>query len=229
MKKILKKIFYSLPSSYVIMFHHIDNGGIVQKSGCKLDYFDFIKIIESNLNFVNVPNFFKFKKDQVLITFDDGLSDVYDVAYPELKKRNIPFVLFVIYDFLNTEGYITTNQLIEMSNDPLVTIGSHGLSHVVLKGESYNKQFDEIIKSKFKLESLLHKKINLFAYSHGQYDENTIRILKENKCYNYVFGVDGYPINFITKKWKYYLPRLNFENGINKYFIIKNKIKINVK
>ena len=202
------------------MFHHIDNGDIIKKSNCCLNFNKFLQIINSDLNFVEPSLFLKFKKNQVLITFDDGLSDVYYIAYPELKKRNIPFVIFVINNFLDTEGYLTTKQLLELSNDPLVTIGSHGLTHDILKGKNYKDQYTELVNSKLELEKKIDKEVNLFAFSHGQYDDTTIEILKKYKCYDYAFGVAGFPVNIVTKKWKYYLPRINCDNN-SKMFSVK--------
>lgn len=151
-------------------------------------------------------------KNKALITFDDGLADVYRVAYPELKERGIPFTVFIITEFLDTEGYLTTDQLVELSKDSLVTVGSHGLSHDVLKGMPRERQEEELLKSKENLESLLCRPVKYFAYSHGQYDDVTLEILKNKRYYSFAFGVAGYPTNICTRRWKYHLPRLNCED-----------------
>lgn len=222
MKKIIKNIFYKLPSSYILMFHHIDDGKIIRKSGCVLDYNDFLDIINSSIQFTNTIDIIKKHiKYKVAITFDDGLKDVYRVAYPELKKRSIPFTLFVVTDFLDKEGYISTSELIEMSKDPLVTVGSHGVTHKILKGMPVQEQIEELKCSKEILEKIIDSEVEIFAYSHGQFDDNTIRLLKKYKFYKYIFGVSGLPLNFITKRYIYNLPRFNCENG-NNYF--QNKI-----
>ena len=224
-KKIIKRIFYKLPASYTLMFHHIDDGAIIKKSGCILALNKFAEILDSGLEFIDADAFVCFSRknrNKTLITFDDGLLDVYRVAYPELKRRGIPFTVFIITGFLDTEGYLTTEQLIELSKDPLVTVGSHGLSHDILKGMPLERQKDELLKSKEKLEHILGLPVKYFAYSHGQYDDATLDILKRNKCYSFVFGVAGYPTNFYTKHWKYHLPRLNCEDGKIR-FRIENK------
>lgn len=41
----------------------------------------------------------RFDKKFVCITFDDGYRDNYEVAYPILKKENIPFCIYVTTDF----------------------------------------------------------------------------------------------------------------------------------
>lgn len=226
MNLFIKKLFYSLPASHVLMFHHIDDGNLNTQSKCVLDYDKFIEIIDSGLRFISVNQYLKFKfsnKNKVAITFDDGLEDVYRVAYPQLKERNIPFTVFVIVEYLDTDGYITTAQLLEMSKDPLITIGSHGLTHSVLKGMDFKQQQTELMNSKHKLENIIGKSVDLFAYSHGQYDETTLSILKKTKCYGFSFGVCGYPTNLYTKLWKYNLPRLNCENDKRNFLIVKKK------
>ena len=102
-----------------------------------------MSILDSGIDFISMEEYAKFDfsaKNSCVITFDDALSDVFRVAYPELKKRRIPFTVFVITDFLNNDGYISDSELLEMAADPLVTIGSHGVTHEVLSGMSEEKQ-----------------------------------------------------------------------------------------
>ena len=228
MLKVVKDVFYKLESSNILMFHHIDDGAIVQKSGCVLSMNKFLEILDSGLEFVSVMDLLKYQhrnRGKCAITFDDGLEDVYRVAFPELKKRNIPVTIFVVSDFLDREGYISSIQLKEMAEDSLVTIASHGVTHELLKGMSVCNQEKELIESKKRIESLVNKQIQLFAYSHGQFDRNTLRILKKRKIYSYAFGVKGYPLNIITKRKKYDLPRINCENKCFNYKVVKKNSK----
>ena len=226
MLKIIKEVFYKLKSSNILMFHHIDDGAIVQKSGCVLSKNKFLEILDSGLEFAAVIDLVKHRyrnSGKCAITFDDGLQDVYRVAYPELKKRNIPFTIFVVSNFIDCEGYISSVQLKEMANDSLVTIGSHGVTHELLKGMSIANQHKELTESKTILERIVNKPIRLFALSHGQFDRNTLRILKRIKIYSYAFGVKGYPLNMITKRKKYDLPRINCEDKYFNYKVVKKK------
>lgn len=226
-KKCLKRmLWYILPSSTVLMFHHIDDGNIIRKSGCSLSKEKFISILDSGITFCTLEEYCKFTysyKNPCVITFDDGLSDIYKVAYPELKKRGIPFTVFIITDLLGTEGYITIEELKELAINPLVTIASHGLTHDILKGLDIEKQKKELIQSKTRLEELCGREIKCFAYSHGQYDEKTLDILNKEKCYEYAFVAGGGVTNIITKNNNYTLPRLNCEDNLYN-FSIKNKL-----
>ncbi len=222
-KNAKKLIFRTLPSSTALMFHHIDDGNIIPKSGCRLQKETFLDIIDSKIPFIPMEEYVKFRfsrKNPCTITFDDGLKDVYRVAYPELKKRNIPFTVFVITDFLGTEGYITEEELITMASDPLVTIGSHGITHDIMKGMDVEQQKHELIRSKELLQKLIGREIRYFAYSHGQYDEKTLEILRKEKCYDFAFDAGGGVTNCLTKRDLYTLPRMNCEDGFDAFRII---------
>ena len=163
-KQLIKKMAFDfLPSSTVLMFHHIDNGNIIVKSGCRMKINSFVDILDSGVSFISAEEYTKFRlswQNPCMITFDDGLKDIYDVAYPELKRRNIPFTVFVVTDFLDKEGYISSKELQLLANDPLVTIGSHGTTHKILRGMSEAEQRLELLESKHILEEITGKRIS---------------------------------------------------------------------
>ena len=224
----VKRVLFSvLPSSTVLMFHHIDDGNIITKSGCRLKKEEFINLLDSGIPFISIDEYVRFhlsRKNPCTVTFDDGLQDVYRVAYPELKKRGIPFTVFVVTDFLDQEGYISSEELLVMANDPLVTIGSHGTTHKILRGMKKEEQRSELLDSKKKLEEKTGKIIRYFAYSHGQYDETTLNILEAEKCYDFAFSAANGVTNHITQKDIFTLPRLNIESDLENYQIDKKHI-----
>lgn len=216
-------LFCLLPSTTVLMFHHIDDGCINIKSGCKLSKESFLSILDSGIDFISMEEYAKFDfsaKNSCVITFDDALSDVFRVAYPELKKRRIPFTVFVITDFLNDDGYISDSELLEMAADPLVTIGSHGVTHEVLSGMSEEKQLLELLQSKEILQNLIGKEVHYFAYSHGLFDKTSLNILKEKSCYRLAFVAGGGVTNRFSSADHYILPRVDCEDGLETFKII---------
>lgn len=209
-KNIGKKVVFSLPSSYVLMFHHVTSTPEIKCSGCMLDTDKFYNIVNLLSNFESLEIALKSPhKRKIVITFDDGLADLYTIAYPYLVSRNIPFTAFIITDFLDKPGYISTEQLIEMSKNPLVTIGSHGLSHEIFTKMDNTTKINELKDSKKKLEDVINKKVNVFAYSHGQYDTETLKYTAE--YYTYAMSVKEFPLNFITNN-KMLIPRINIDN-----------------
>ena len=220
-KRIAKSIVYALPSTAVLMFHHVTDTPKFTKSGCILSSENFYDVINYFNNYTSVKDSLRFSfKKRVALTFDDGLSDVFHIAYPFLKKKQIPFTVFVVTDFLDTDGYITTEELKTLAADPLVTIGSHGMSHKVFPQMTAEEKKKELIISKEKLEIVIGKEVDFFAYSHGQYDEETLSLVR---VYKYAFGVTAVPLLHIMKTVKRYtLPRYNISNDSCEYF--KNKL-----
>ena len=52
-KQLIKKMAFDfLPSSTVLMFHHIDNGNIIVKSGCRMKIKSFVDILDSGVSYI---------------------------------------------------------------------------------------------------------------------------------------------------------------------------------
>jgi len=225
-KQTIKKCCSRLPSSTVMMLHHIDDGKLNRKSSCVLAKKAFVELLDTRIPFITMDAYCTFRRswrNPCTLTFDDGLHDVYRVAYPELKRRKIPFTVFVTTDFLDKDGYLTTQELLALAADPLVTVGSHGVSHAVLKDMPAEAQLRELAESKRILEQLTGKAVRVFAYSHGQYDQTTLRLLKKHKLYDAAFSAGGGRSNLLTAARRYCLPRLNLSDENAAYHIVRKK------
>lgn len=124
----------------------------------------------------------KIPSKPIILTFDDGYEDFYTTAYPELKKRNMTAVIYII---ANNDGgaYMTASQIKELSDNG-IEVGSHTLSHLDLSTANETKASNEISQSKTKLENIIGKTIISFCYPAGKYTEKTIEIVK-NAGYKY--------------------------------------------
>lgn len=78
------------------------------------------------------------------------------------------------------EGCMSAQQVKQLSDNPLFTIGGHTKTHPLLASHSKEVQQSEIIENQQFLQKLTNANINLFAYPSGNYDDSTIRILKDN-------------------------------------------------
>lgn len=216
MKKVLKSLFFRIPASYVLMLHHVDDGNITPVSDCIIQYDQFIRLLKQDRKFMQMSDYLTFKAQnngKYLLSFDDGLEDVFRVVYPVLKAREIPFTIFVPVDLLDTPGYISIEQLKEMAKDPLVTIGSHGVSHRVMTTLSVGEQELELVESKKTLQRIIGKSVDVYAYPHGQFNSDTIKLLKKLNLYKAAFGVTGHPTNCFTESNRFDLPRFNIKDG----------------
>ncbi len=126
-----------------------------------------------------------FPRRSLLITFDDGYRSVYTRAYAVLKKYNYPAVVFLTTDFIggsrwfpSDEKYrdlpaavqdelepLTWEEVREMT--PLVTAGSHSVSHPRLGTLARAETDREVRQSKEQIEARLGTECVWFAYPHG--------------------------------------------------------------
>jgi len=91
---------------------------------------------------------FNFQNKFVNISFDDGFEDVYSVAYPILKKYNVPFTIYLTTDFPEKKAMIWWVFLEKMLLDN---------SEIILStGEKYKCGN---LKDKIKLFELLSNRI----------------------------------------------------------------------
>ena len=106
---------------------------------------------------------------------------------------------------------IFVNYLPILKKDKLVTIGSHCLNHVVLAEQPTETQYQEIVESKRRLEKLVGTPVEYIAYPYGQYNQETIKIIKDNNIYRYGFTAGGYFFGK-NKENRYALDRMNISN-----------------
>lgn len=122
----------------------------------------------------------------VVITFDDGYRDTYEVALPILKQYGFKSVMFIIA--AQSSRHISWQELKEMK-DAGMEIGSHSFTHRDLGTLSPAEQAEEIGKSKEMLDSLLRQDTRYFCYPNGSYNQATLNLLRE-KGYRLAVTID---------------------------------------
>ena len=154
----------------IVMFHHVTDEyiDIIECCKCKTERFkEIISDIRKEYDIVSIDEIGKkHEKKYAVITFDDGCQNVYTNAYPYLKANNVPFTMYLTTSWIETEGYVTKEQVLELDKDPLVTIGYHTKTHPQLRYVKNRKE--EIWDSKEELEQMLGHKIVHFAYPYGK-------------------------------------------------------------
>ncbi|MFA5125222.1 MAG: polysaccharide deacetylase family protein [Patescibacteria group bacterium] len=105
----------------------------------------------------------------VALTFDDGYDDMYINAFPLLKKYGMRGTMYIIVEALGLPGYLTNDQVKEMSESGYVEIASHTLNHANLKTVSDSKAWQEIFDSKGSLEKIIGQPVTDLAYPFGYF------------------------------------------------------------
>lgn len=120
-------------------------------------------------------------KRYVCVTFDDGFLSVKENAAPELTRRNIPWTIFVpsgqlgkkpewlrqAHPAARHDRVMTPEELRDLAQDPLVTIGSHTMAHANLLEVGMERAMQELKQSKTDLEAVLGKPVEQFSYPFG--------------------------------------------------------------
>ncbi len=192
------------------MYHRF-NENKYPSTNIKLEIFkEQLKIIEKEgIKFINPNNFeeslSKEKNERkILLTIDDGLSSFYENAWPILKEKRIPFILFVNTREVGSFNYMDWNQIIELHETENVEIGNHSHSHEYLVDESSERIKDDILKSIEIFNNKLGEQSKFFSYPFGEYSEEFKRIIKE-LGFNYAFGQHSGVIDETKDLWE--LPR----------------------
>lgn len=178
--------------------------------------------------FVNeIEKLYKYKKP-VMLTFDDCFVYFYNNAFPLVKKYNVKVTLNLIYDYINGENYLTNEQIKEMINSGLVSIESHTLTHRKLTTLSNEEERKEILQSKKNFEKDYGIKLSTICYPVGDYDGNTINIVKEEYKYGLAMTGGMYYSNIHTDLYK--IPRIyaNRSMSINTFanYLSKSKVEV---
>lgn len=134
----------------------------------------------------------------VLLTFDDGFANNVEQALPELECHGFPALFFattqhvddpgdwlpsvrVALSGVDLDGFdraslhdlfdgASVEQIGALADHPLITVGSHTVSHPFLTRCNDPALADELIVSKARLESLWGQPVLWFAYPTGDYD-----------------------------------------------------------
>ena len=125
----------------------------------------------------------------VMITFDDTSEEHYTIAFPELEKYGFKGAFFIMTVSIGRPGYMSKEQIKELSDKGHV-IASHTYDHHNVRkyeGEDYDKQ---MLKPKEKLESITGKKVGYFAFPFGEWKQPAIPELQK-RGYKAAFQLVG--------------------------------------
>ena len=202
--------YYSNDHGVVSIMYHRFNENKYPSTNIKVDIFKKqLELIEkNNMEFYDPLKFdteFEYpkKNKKVLITIDDAFSSFYENAWPILKKRKIPFILFVSTEPVGKSGYMNWNEIKEISSYDFAYIGNHSHTHEYLLNFSHF-EFEKDIKNSIKIfkEKLGYNPI-FFSYPFGEYNLKQTKFIENN--FKYGFGQHSGVIDLTKNRFE--LPR----------------------
>ena len=206
-----------------IMYHRFDENKYPSTNIKIEDFKSHINLIkDSNFKFISHKEFEEsLNKNnlnkKILLTIDDGFSSFYENAWPILKEKKIPFIIFVNTETVGSRGYMSWSQIKEIAQFDFVHIGNHSHSHEYLVDWSDN-EIEEDLKTSIKIfKEKLNYQTKFFAYPFGEYKKSYKEIVKK-LGFEYAFGQHSGVMD--KTKDKFELPRfpINEKYGEEKRF-----------
>jgi peptidoglycan/xylan/chitin deacetylase (PgdA/CDA1 family) len=136
------------------------------------------------ITFVQLEAFFEDRAPlplhPIILTFDDGWRDDYDVAFPLLRERGMVGTFFVptAYADAASKTLIDWSQIGEMDAAGM-EFGGHTINHANLKEVSKEEALRQLENSKSKMEEELGHATMAFAYPFGAYDLSVVGMVRQ--------------------------------------------------
>lgn len=110
---------------------------------------------------------------RVALTFDDGLTSAYEIAYPLLLDAGIQADFFVNTACIGKPGFLSWNQILEMQGAGM-SFQSHGHEHVYLTRLPASDLEGQLRDSKRILENRLGRPVVFLSVPYGELDARVI-------------------------------------------------------
>ena len=176
-----------------LMYHRFDEDKYPSTNIKKEIFLEHLNIANSlGIEFINLKKFEEIMKSNIdknylLLTIDDAFGSFYKNAWPVLKEKKIPFILFVSTREVGNFGYMTWDQIKKVEKYSFVTIGNHSHTHeylIDLNNDEIKSDLERSIKI-FKEKIGYSPKI--FSYPFGEYSTDFKKIVFDLN-FNYAFG-----------------------------------------
>ena len=157
--------------------------------------------IEQGYTFL-LPKEMWYAKDgakNIVLTFDDGYDDFYDVVFPLLKKYNAKAAVYIIGSEIDKTGYLSSEQIKELDASGIVEIGNHTtimhtysypLSTLETNELVINEYIEDIKDCSRRISEITGHGTESFAYPSGRYTLRLDRIIRQNLGYTTTFTTD---------------------------------------
>ena len=114
----------------------------------------------------------------LVITLDDGYSDLYTAAFPILQAHGFSAVAYIVSGFVDQPRYVTHAQVLQMDRAG-IEIASHTVDHANMGTTNVGYITYQIVQSKRWLEGLVGHPVTDFAYPSGRYSAVAVQLLSQ--------------------------------------------------
>lgn len=162
----------------VFIYHRFGENGLPSTS-IRLDQFDdqLRELRDGGYNVLPLADIVKalqagetLADKTVGISIDDAYLSVYANAWPRLKAAGFPFTVFVSTEPVDRQapGFMTWDQLREMAQSRLATIGGHSVTHLHMPLADPARNAEELARSAARIAAEIGAPPTLFAYPYGE-------------------------------------------------------------
>jgi peptidoglycan/xylan/chitin deacetylase (PgdA/CDA1 family) len=132
----------------------------------------------TSITFADVANG-RVPEKSVILTFDDGYDDAFTNAFPELQKRGMKGVFYIVSGFVGQPGYANWEQLRAMQAAGM-ELGAHTTDHRDLATMPADQQRMEIDESITAIRDNTGTSVVTFAYPSGKYNDETLQAMRDS-------------------------------------------------
>jgi peptidoglycan/xylan/chitin deacetylase (PgdA/CDA1 family) len=178
---------YAKPEVPILCYHHIDGG---KKDDYKVSPATFaaqMKILsDSGYHSISPAQLYDYlvynkalPEKPIMITFDDSRVEHSTIAAPVLEKNGFKGVFFIMTITYNKKNYMTKDQIAHLASAGH-TVGLHTWDHtMVTKYKDAADWKKEVTDPKQKLEKIVGKEVNYFAYPYGIFNHKGAKELSK--------------------------------------------------
>lgn len=118
------------------------------------------------------------KRENILLTFDDGGITSHTIIAPILEKYNFKGYFFIATNYINKEGFLTEKMIKQLCKQGHI-IGAHSCSHPSnITKLSYKERHSEWNDSIRYLCRIIGNKVNCISIPNGYYNLKDIKIFQ---------------------------------------------------
>lgn len=134
----------------------------------------------------------RFPANSVAITFDDAYASVHTTAWPMLRKRGLPFTVFVSTDYIDRDfnAYMSWDQLRELADDGAL-IANHSVAHesalVRRRNEPKAVWLERFLRDAKRAEERIREEVGIaprvYAWPYGEFNDDVEQLIAEQGWY----------------------------------------------